>query len=71
MGGATAITEIAKSALQGPDPFAALLQQNEPFIVRGLVDDWPIIEKGRQSGAALRAIWGTHWRGGFRFGSAY
>ena len=44
MGGATAITEIAN--VSAPDPFAALLQQNEPFIVRGLVDDWPIVEKG-------------------------
>jgi hypothetical protein len=60
MGGATAITEIAKSALQGPDPFAALLKQNEPFIVRGLVDDWPIVEKGRHSGAALRAYLQEH-----------
>ena len=32
MGGATAITEIAKSALQGPDPFAALLQQMNPSL---------------------------------------
>ncbi len=29
-----------------------LLQQNEPFIVRGLVSDWPLVQAGRQSAAA-------------------
>lgn len=54
MVGLTSIKEVAKSAIKGPDPFAALFAQNTPFIVRGLVDDWPMVERGRESAAALR-----------------
>ncbi len=60
MGGATAISEISKSTLGGPDPFSALFEKNTPFIVRGLVNDWPIVGKGRESGAALRAYLQEH-----------
>jgi Uncharacterized conserved protein len=49
------IAKTEVKTLTGLQPNAIpddLLQQNEPFIVRGLVSDWPLVQAGRQSAAA-------------------
>ena len=49
------IAKTEVKTLTGLQPNAIpddLLQQNEPFIVRGLVSDWSLVQAGRQSAAA-------------------
>lgn len=39
-----------------PDRFAALGACGEPFVMRGLAADWPLVEAGRQSAAAALGL---------------
>lgn len=48
------IREIERDMLFGDDPYASLLVDNTPFIVRGAVSDWPLVTLGKKSSRALR-----------------
>lgn len=46
-------TEVKTLTGFGPNAIPDdLLQQNEPFVVRGLVGDWPLVKAGHQSASA-------------------
>jgi hypothetical protein len=39
-----------------PDEFAELSKAGQPFVMRGLVDDWPLVSAGRESPTAAVAL---------------
>ncbi len=45
------ISEISASSMAEIEPYLA---ERKPFVVRGLVRDWPLVEAGRKSGKAAR-----------------
>lgn len=49
------LAPIAEVAIAGADELDRLLRHAEaPFVVRGLVDDWPLVAAGRRSAQAAR-----------------
>ena len=47
--------EIAARELSGPERFRELSQNCRPFVIRGLVADWPVVQAARAAPRALRA----------------
>jgi len=49
------LPEVAEAAIASPAELDAVLRSaTAPFIVRGLVSDWPLVQAGRQSGKEAR-----------------
>lgn len=46
---------VAERSIAPRDLDAALRDATQPFVVRGLVKDWPLVTAGRESGKAARA----------------
>ena len=47
--------EIAARTLQGPDAFRSeILEACQPVVLRGLVSDWPLVQRGASSPAAFK-----------------
>ncbi len=58
-----ALPRIREVDISGPAALDTLLREaTTPFIVRGLVADWPMVEAGRQSGRAARDYIERHAR---------
>lgn len=49
------MVDVAERTLTRSDLEAALRDATQPFVVRGLVADWPLVAAGRESGHAARA----------------
>lgn len=49
--GLAPVREVAAASLEEMRPFMA---DHQPFVVRGLVKDWPLVQAGLQSGRAAR-----------------
>ena len=58
-----ALPRVAEEALASADALdTRLAGATTPFVVRGLVADWPLVQAGRESGAAARAYLLRHRR---------
>ncbi|KQU55794.1 cupin [Sphingomonas sp. Leaf339] len=50
-----ALPRLPEVTVDGPSALDALLRERtDPVVIRGLVDDWPLVAAGRQSGADAR-----------------
>jgi hypothetical protein len=58
--GVAKLTQVAEEQVIDLD--ARLPGATEPFVVRGLIDDWPLVKAGIESGAAARAYLLDHRR---------
>lgn len=57
------LAAVPEVALAGPDDLdRRLAEADRPFVVRGLVADWPLVEAGRRSAADARAYLLSHHR---------
>ena len=58
-----ALPRVAEASIAGPGGLdAALRDATGPFVVRGLVRDWPLVEAGRRSGKEARDYLLRHHR---------
>ena len=58
-----ALPRVNEAAIDGPDALDAVLRSaTEPFVVRGLVNDWPLVRAGRRSAADAREYILAHRR---------
>ena len=58
----SSLPPVREEALSGADLDARLRGAREPFVVRGLAADWPLVKAGRQGGNAARAYLASHAR---------
>jgi Cupin-like domain len=56
------LTHVVEQELSAADLDAHLKEADAPFVVRGLVGDWPLVRAGLESGAAARAYLLAHRR---------
>jgi hypothetical protein len=57
-------TEIAGRDLTGPEPFQQLVAGCRPVVIRGLVENWPVVQAAHLSPRALREYLSTFDAGG-------
>ncbi len=57
-----ALPRVAEEVIEPGTLDARLSGASEPFVVRGLAADWPLVSAARQSGAAARAYLASHAR---------
>jgi hypothetical protein len=57
-----AMPHVTEERIAASDLATHLAQARAPFVVRGLVGDWPLVEAGRESGAAARSYLLEHQR---------
>src|SRR4051812_32689242 len=56
------LNHVVERELSAADLDAHLKQADAPFVVRGLIGDWPLVKAGLESGAAARAYLLDHRR---------
>jgi hypothetical protein len=56
------LRHVAEQKLSAPDLDAYLKQADAPFVVRGLIADWPLVQAGLESAASARAYLLDHRR---------
>lgn len=50
-----ALPSIPAAAVKTPAEFAAVVEAGAPFVLKGIIEDWPALELGRKSPSALNA----------------
>jgi hypothetical protein len=56
------MTRVAEEKVSASDLDSRLKRADSPFVIRGLIADWPLVEAGRKGGAAAREYLLQHRR---------